>query len=63
METFLSTVDREVKSLGKLEAETDKRHKEFELMITEAEIAMSKELPFAKDFWLTEYNFIRCADQ
>lgn len=62
IDQFLGPIDREVKTLGWLEVETDKRYKEFEQMITEAEVAMAKELPFAKDFWLTEHNFIKSSD-
>jgi hypothetical protein len=58
----LTAIDREVKTLSRLEAETEKRYKDFEQTITEAEVAMSKELPFAKDFWLTEHNFIKSSE-
>ena len=61
-ELFLSTIDREVKVLGKLESETDKRYKDFESVLAEAEISMAKETPFAKDFWLYEHNFIKSAE-
>lgn len=61
IELFLTTVDREVKALNSIEKETDKRYAAFEAIIAEAEIAMSKELPFGKDFWLYEHNFILTA--
>lgn len=62
IDAFLTTVDREVKVLGKLETETDKWYKDFESVLAEAEISMAKELPFGKDFWLYEHNFIKSAE-
>jgi len=62
IEAFISLVDKEVRALGSCEKETDKWYANFEAVLQEAEISMAKELPFDKDFWLYEHNFIRSAD-
>ncbi len=62
-EQFIGDVDWELKLLTGFEKELEKRYKNFEMIIVEAELAMSKELPFGKDFWLYEHNFIISAEQ
>lgn len=62
IEQFMSDVDWELKLLVTCEKEVDKRYRNFEQVIEEAEISISKELPFGKDFWLYEHNFIISAE-
>lgn len=62
MEKFISDVDRELKILTNYEKEVEKRYKIFETVIEEAEVSIAKELPFSKDFWLFEHNFIVSAE-
>ena len=62
IEKFVSDIDRELKLLTSFEKEVDKWYKSFEVVIEEAELSISKELPFSKDFWLYEHNFIVSAE-
>lgn len=62
IEKFVSDIDWELKLLTGFEKEVDKRYKSFEVVIEEAELSISKELPFGKDFWLYEHNFIVSAE-
>lgn len=62
IEKFVSDIDWELKLLTSFEKEVDKWYKSFEVVIEEAELSISKELPFSKDFWLYEHNFIVSAE-
>ena len=61
IDKFLTVIDKEAKKIIILEKDSDKQFLAFINLIQEAEICMSKNNKFQKDFWIYERNFLKSA--
>lgn len=63
MDRFISQIEKFIKRMESAEKESDKRYDTFSNILHEAEVSMTKEQAFDKDFWIYEKNFIASANE
>ena len=63
MDKFITQIEKFIKKMDQAEKECDKRYDVFQGTLHEAEVSMTKEQAFEKDFWIYENNFIVSANE